>query len=564
MTPHRQILSLACATWLWRSARRAARRAGGRRPPKTRTARGRIQICRCSRTPRTASPATTTWSTPSGEDVSIGATWRSTMMANSARDPYWQAGVRRETIDHPKHAPPSRTNAPRATCRWPQRIARAPAARARCSRICRSAGTTAPTRSAWPPTASRARSVTRSRPSTWARAKLQRRLRDQADAARRRARDLRAVPGRRRAARRSCARSPASCRPRRRTSQQSELCASCHTLITQAFGPERRGDRLAARADELPGVAAQRLQPGEASCQSCHMPAAPGRSRIASVLGDAPRRAGAARVRRRQRVHGAAAQPLPRRARRRGVARRARGDGAGDDTSAAAGHGDAVDLRRRSSTGGTLAFDVDVRNLTGHKFPTGYPSRRTWLHVTVRDAQRRARSSNRARSTTSGAIAGQRQRRGSRCASSRTTRRSPAPDQVQIYEPILGDRERRADDGAADGDAVPQGQPPAAARVRQGDGRRRDRRVRRGAAATPNFTGAGDRVRYRDGRPGRRDRTTVEVELRYQSIGYRWAHNLEGYDAPEPKRFVGYYKSMSHESSVVVASARAAVGTSSP
>ena len=32
---------------------------------------------------------------------------------------------------------------------------------------------------------------------------------------------------------------------------------------------------------------------------------------------------------------------------------------------------------------------------------------------------------------------------------------------------------------------------------------------------------------------------TVEVELRYQPIGYRWAHNLERYDAPEPKRFVG-------------------------
>src|SRR4051794_23472553 len=38
---------------------------------------------------------------PAGADVSIGTTWRSTMMANSARDPYWQASVRRETIDHP-------------------------------------------------------------------------------------------------------------------------------------------------------------------------------------------------------------------------------------------------------------------------------------------------------------------------------------------------------------------------------------------------------------------------------------------------------------------------------
>src|SRR5262245_21911059 len=39
-------------------------------------------------------------STPGGEDISIGFGWRPTMMANSARDPYWQAGVRRESIDH--------------------------------------------------------------------------------------------------------------------------------------------------------------------------------------------------------------------------------------------------------------------------------------------------------------------------------------------------------------------------------------------------------------------------------------------------------------------------------
>ncbi|HEY6357659.1 MAG TPA: hypothetical protein VIX35_05420, partial [Vicinamibacterales bacterium] len=42
--------------------------------------------------------------TPTGEDVSIGATWRSTMMANSARDPYWHASVRRETLDHAGHS----------------------------------------------------------------------------------------------------------------------------------------------------------------------------------------------------------------------------------------------------------------------------------------------------------------------------------------------------------------------------------------------------------------------------------------------------------------------------
>ena len=39
--------------------------------------------------------------TPSGEDISIGINWRTSMMANAGRDPYWMAGVRRETIDHP-------------------------------------------------------------------------------------------------------------------------------------------------------------------------------------------------------------------------------------------------------------------------------------------------------------------------------------------------------------------------------------------------------------------------------------------------------------------------------
>src|SRR5882757_6947955 len=37
---------------------------------------------------------------PSGTDVSIGIDWRTSLMANSSRDPYWQASVRRESMDH--------------------------------------------------------------------------------------------------------------------------------------------------------------------------------------------------------------------------------------------------------------------------------------------------------------------------------------------------------------------------------------------------------------------------------------------------------------------------------
>ena len=42
--------------------------------------------------------------TGGGEDVSIGTSWQSTIMANAARDPYFYASVRRETIDHSSKA----------------------------------------------------------------------------------------------------------------------------------------------------------------------------------------------------------------------------------------------------------------------------------------------------------------------------------------------------------------------------------------------------------------------------------------------------------------------------
>src|SRR5947208_6980096 len=59
-------------------------------------------------------------STSAGEDISIGFAWRPTMMANSARDPYWQAGVRRESIDHPE----SRTAVEADCSKWHMPMAR--------------------------------------------------------------------------------------------------------------------------------------------------------------------------------------------------------------------------------------------------------------------------------------------------------------------------------------------------------------------------------------------------------------------------------------------------------
>jgi hypothetical protein len=49
----------------------------------------------------------------------------------------------------------------------------------------------------------------------------------------------------------------------------------------------------------------------------------------------------------------------------------------------------------------------------------------------------------------------------------------------------------------------------------------------------------------------------VAVELWYQPIGFRWAHNLGAYSASEPQRFVRYYEQAAQKSAVVLAKAEA-------
>jgi hypothetical protein len=70
-----------------------------------------------------------------------------------------------------------------------------------------------------------------------------------------------------------------------------------------------------------------------------------------------------------------------------------------------------------------------------------------------------------------------------------------------------------------------------------------------------DFAGGGDVVHYAVPVPSSGGPFVVNVELLYQPIGFRWAHNLEKYDAPEPKRFLNYFNAMSSSSWVVVAKA---------
>jgi hypothetical protein len=75
------------------------------------------------------------------------------------------------------------------------------------------------------------------------------------------------------------------------------------------------------------------------------------------------------------------------------------------------------------------------------------------------------------------------------------------------------------------------------------------------AAADPNFTDAGDRVEYSVPLGSAEGPFHVDAELWYQPIGFRWAHNLAPYTAPEPQRFVTYYESLSSATAVMLARA---------
>ena len=88
-----------------------------------------------------------------------------------------------------------------------------------------------------------------------------------------------------------------------------------------------------------------------------------------------------------------------------------------------------------------------------------------------------------------------------------------------------------------------------------------DYAVRGDARDDPDFQGGGDRVVYRPRLPaGAVGPFRIEVELLYQPIAFRWAHNLEAYrSAPEPARFVRYYEAMSTGSATRLASADARV-----
>jgi hypothetical protein len=197
-----------------------------------------------------------------------------------------------------------------------------------------------------------------------------------------------------------------------------------------------------------------------------------------------------------------------------------------------------------------LAIDVAVRNLAGHKLPTAYPSRRAWLHVTVRDRDGQ-------RVFESGAVEPSGRIRGNDNDDDAAQFEShhgaiTSADQVQIYESIMGDVNGNVTTGLLRGTGylkdnrlLPRGFDKATASA--------DVAVLGEARDDGDFVAGGDHVRYVVATAGWTGPFRVEVELRYQPISFRWAENLRPYNAAETKRFVGWYDAMAAGSSAVLA-----------
>jgi len=488
-----------------------------------------------------------------GEDISISAEWRSSMMANSVRDPYWQAAVRREILDHPEAQEEIEDEC--SICHMPMTTFAARKAGGK-GRIfpylpVDAAATDEAALAADGVSCSVCHQMSATRlgdPSTFTGGYII----DTAPGATRPVFGPFAVdPGRQRVMQSSSTFTPTQAEH----VQRSEMCASCHTLFTRArSGGSATGTRL---PEQMPYLEWQQSEfSGKSSCQSCHMPEVAGEAPVTSVLGQP--RPGVSRHSFRGgnffmlRVLNTYRDELGVRATtaEMSAAIQRTVDHLQQDTGR-------VSIATAERAGGRLIVDVDVSNLTGHKFPTAYPSRRAWLHVTVTDSTGRAVFTSGA-FTPDGKITGNDN-------DADPLKFEPhfltidRADQVQIYESMMVDTKGALTTGLLSGARyikdnrlLPRGFDKTKAPT--------ETAVVGEAREDADFSGGRDRVRYSIDPGSASGDLTVIVKLWYQPIGFRWADNLRSYNAFEPQRFVRYYESLASASAIVVSEAHRTVG----
>jgi hypothetical protein len=208
-------------------------------------------------------------------------------------------------------------------------------------------------------------------------------------------------------------------------------------------------------------------------------------------------------------------------------------------------------------TGGELSVKVTVQNLGGHKLPTAFPSRRAWLHVIVTDRAGHAVFESGALRE-NGSIVGN-DNDDDASGFEPHHRVIHSPDEVQIFESILGDASGHVTTGLLsatgylkDNRLLPKGfdKTTAAPEIA----------VHGDALDDPGFTAAGAEVVYLIDLHAAPGPYSVTAELWYEPVGFRWANNLKPYPAPEPRRFVEQYEATAQSAAAKIVSATVLVG----
>lgn len=486
--------------------------------------------------------------TSAGEDISIGFDWRPGMMANSARDPYWQAGVRREVMDHP--AARAAIEHECATCHMPM-------AHYQAKLEGRQGQVFANVDPAAPEYAMAADGVSCAVCHQISDRNFGRResfvghfIIDPSNGGTGRPAygPFKVDAGRTRIMRSSSGFTPTESAHIRK----SELCATCHTLYTKALGPQ--GQVLGELPEQVPYQEwLHSAYRAEKSCADCHMRPVEEPVAISSVLG-VPREGVARhtfaggnflmpRILNRFRYElGVAAPPQELEAAVTRTVQHLQSEAARLEVAA-------FEVRA-----GRLLAEVLVENLGGHKLPTAYPSRRVWLHVLLRDADGRVLFESGA-TRPDGSIEGNDNDADAALYEPHHAEITGAAE-VQIYESIMGDPAGVPTTGLLSGVKYLKDNRvlPRGFDKRTAD---KDVAVAGSAAADEDFTGGRDRVRYSVAVGDGRAPFQLEVALRYQPVSFRWAANLRKYDAPEPRRFTRYYDAVAGASAVTLARASA-------
>jgi len=485
--------------------------------------------------------------TPAGEDVSIGVGWRGSMMANAARDPYWHAAVRRETLVHPTASAAIQNEC--SACHMPMARFQANAE-----------GHQGEVFSHLPLSHSdefAADGVSCSVCHQIQDEKLGERSSFTAGFGL----DTTTPEGERQvfgpyevdAGRTSLMRSASRFQPAKGEHlQSSEVCATCHTLFTHTLDAD--GQVVGELPEQVPYLEWKHSAfAGIRSCQSCHMPVIEGEMAISSVLG-VPREEVSRHVFRggnilMPRILNAHREELAVKALPQELQTTAQQSAKNLQTAAAT-----VSLVDTEISDDTLRTEVVITNLAGHKLPSAYPSRRIWIHFVVSDASGQIVFESGALNPDGSIRGNANDADGSRFEPHHLN--IDDPEQVQIYEAIMGEP-----DGSVttvllsaitylkDNRLLPEGFDKTTAEEAVA--------VHGGAEGDDDFVGGRDRVGYTVDVSGAEGPFIVDAELMYQPIGYRWAHNLGDQEAEEIERFIGYYEEMAGSSAVVLANAKA-------